>query len=1063
MKPIKLTICAIGPYATEMPPVYFEKFEDRGLFLISGDTGAGKTTIFDAISFALYGKASGFYRDTKGLRSEYAKDDVESFVEFTFSHQGNVYYIKRTPPYERNKKRGSGTVSIKETVVLKKNDDEPVEGLSEVNKRIIELLGIDENQFKQMVMIAQGEFFKLLNADTKERTEILRTIFMTEGYKDMEYILKDEKSDVYKKKMDTIAGISLHLNDIILNENNSFTEKFIEKKNEIYNTKIVLDSDEINNIIEKIIDADKEKLDVISKELRQDENELEKLNKALNVATMDNQAVLKYRDLRDAVEAFIFEKKKNDRLKHDIEMTKYARYNVKPTYDRWQEDIKNIESTEVLVKEEEEIRKDLYNRENVLKKIIDNNPNLSKEIKKMENEIDKIESEEDDYKNREIYTKEIEKLEAEEKTVLEKEETLKNKEKDLKEKINNLDKKIQLLPEVNEEKIKAEVYLEKLNALFNDIKTILESDFVLFEDKKKEKEENARIYIKIKSEYDVIRDKKISIQDELERSRAGILAKDLVDGKPCPVCGSTIHPSKAEFVGNDVTDNDLKLISEEEEKILSKKDNALKNAESANSAYVELEKVIRNKIYLCIKNENYKDEFKKINKDLDSFNLSDLKDIILDEKQKVSDYINNAKKECVLLKEKLEEYELSQRKLNDLKENEIIKITEELNEILKRKEEIRTEVVQKKAYLENLKKLEYDSYDDAIKEANVLKEKINILNDTIISSEEEYKILRDEKTKNDTLIETNTENLKRYYMSKPNTELFFMIESEKYGFTSTEEFLKYLNNDLDIEKSEEEVSEYETKLKVSKERLKDAKKDAENKKYIDVEILENDINEKKNIVNEIRKKKTEIEFSIKNNQEKFDKIKEKEKELEEYTKKDNVYTRLYKLISGQTGKEKITLEQFVQKSGFDKIIKAANKRLYPMSDGQYVLERKEDSFGKKSNTFLDLMVFDNYTGHKRPVKNLSGGESFKASLSLALGLSDTISSHMGGIQMDALFIDEGFGTLDKKSIESAMDILINLSGKDKLVGIISHREELLESIPDKIVVEKGRDGAYIKA
>ena len=185
-------------------------------------------------------------------------------------------------------------------------------------------------------------------------------------------------------------------------------------------------------------------------------------------------------------------------------------------------------------------------------------------------------------------------------------------------------------------------------------------------------------------------------------------------------------------------------------------------------------------------------------------------------------------------------------------------------------------------------------------------------------------------------------------------------------------------------------------------------------------------------------------------------------DLESARTEFSICSRLYNLVKGITGNGKITLEQYIQAAGFDGIIAAANRRLLPMSDGQYELYRQEDSLGKKSNTFLDLEVLDNYTGHRRPVGNLSGGESFKASLSLALGLSDTVSTNLGGVQMDALFVDEGFGTLDRKSIDSAMDILINLSGANKLVGVISHREELIENIPQQIKVEKKKDGSHIE-
>ncbi|MBQ1378171.1 MAG: hypothetical protein IIY77_09385 [Lachnospiraceae bacterium] len=167
------------------------------------------------------------------------------------------------------------------------------------------------------------------------------------------------------------------------------------------------------------------------------------------------------------------------------------------------------------------------------------------------------------------------------------------------------------------------------------------------------------------------------------------------------------------------------------------------------------------------------------------------------------------------------------------------------------------------------------------------------------------------------------------------------------------------------------------------------------------------------------------------------------------------------MVKGKTKTGRITLEQFVQAAGFDGIIRAANRRLLPMSDNQFEMYRQEDSLSRRSNTFLDLEVLDNYTGRRRPVGNLSGGESFKASLSLALGLSDTVSMNNGGVQMDALFVDEGFGTLDRKSIENAMDILNGLSSANKLVGVISHREELMENIPQQILVKKEKDGSHI--
>lgn len=218
MKPVKLIVSAFGPYADTMPEIEFDRFEDKGLFLISGDTGAGKTTLFDAISFALYGTSSGTYRDTKNLRSEYAKDGTESFVDFYFTHQGADYHIKRYPAYERKKQRGQGVVLEKEKAILYCGNNTPIEGIQQVNSAVKELLHIDDRQFKQIAMIAQGEFWSLLNAKTEQRTEILRTIFQTSGYKSIEYKLKDRLDRSYKERTGNEMSIIQYFCDVMADD-----------------------------------------------------------------------------------------------------------------------------------------------------------------------------------------------------------------------------------------------------------------------------------------------------------------------------------------------------------------------------------------------------------------------------------------------------------------------------------------------------------------------------------------------------------------------------------------------------------------------------------------------------------------------------------------------------------------------------------------------------------------------------------------------------------------------------------------------------------------------------
>ena len=283
----------------------------------------------------------------------------------------------------------------------------------------------------------------------------------------------------------------------------------------------------------------------------------------------------------------------------------------------------------------------------------------------------------------------------------------------------------------------------------------------------------------------------------------------------------------------------------------------------------------------------------------------------------------------------------------------------------------------------------------------------------------------------------------------------------KEQFESVDEMLKYVITEERLSDNEVQIHEYKQKVLTNEARLKEADRDAKGRKWIDADSLNELCRQQDTAVRELRDRQNIINNRLDNNKDKHNNILKKKSLYEKARQENNVCKRLYDLVKGQTGNGKITLEQYIQAAGFDRIIMAANRRLLPMSDGQFELYRQEESLGKKSNTFLDLEVLDNYTGHRRPVGNLSGGESFKASLSLALGLSDTVSSNLGGIQMDALFIDEGFGTLDKKSIDNAMDILMNLSGKNKLVGIISHREELKENIPQQIRITKTKDGSRI--
>ena len=298
MKPIKLIMSAFGPYADLAPEIDFTKYEEKGLFLISGDTGAGKTTIFDAICFALYGTTSGSYRDTKNLRSEYAKDSVETFVELTFSHQGKNYRIQRRPEYMRKKLRGEGFTKEDAKAILQCEDDTPIEGLSKVDEAVRELLHIDEKQFKQIAMIAQGEFWSLLNAPTKDRTKILRTIFQTEGYNSIEFKLKERMDAAFKEKDTREKSILQYFRDVTADPEDVLSTELEELQKRAGGSKSVWNIEELLGVMGKLIASDVDRTGEAEKKLKEAEEAYNKSLADVATAEKNNQMLDRLDDLR---------------------------------------------------------------------------------------------------------------------------------------------------------------------------------------------------------------------------------------------------------------------------------------------------------------------------------------------------------------------------------------------------------------------------------------------------------------------------------------------------------------------------------------------------------------------------------------------------------------------------------------------------------------------------------------------------------------------------------------------------------------------------------------------
>lgn len=1076
MKPIKLIISAFGPYAEPMPEIDFTQFEERGLFLISGDTGAGKTTLFDGICFALYGETSGSYRDTKNLRSDYAGPGVESYVDFYFSHQGKEYHVYRQPAYERPKQRGEGTVTQEEKACFYCEGEPPLEGVTVVKKAVQELLHIDVKQFKQIAMIAQGEFRELLNADTKVRTDILRTIFMTEGYQKIGYKLKDRRDRAYREKISIEQSMIQYFNGVTTGEDSNWAEELADLQEKAAASKSTWNLENILAMLARILEENKIELREKKKELKQETDRLDKTKKALAVAHTNNEFMRRLENLK--AEQKLLEDKKEEMkaltrlLKQQIAATR----EVKPAYDIW------IKEQEAL----ERAKKEIEDKEGELEEAKERLKQAGEELKQARNREDegeglkkksgRLKEDFEKYEQKELLEAALPALE-EEGQLLEKEQSdIVLSEQGLQEKLKRLeasikgrkDRPVELNAIQNEGKRLAELK-EKLETLAGEKIPDYQK---LTGDIAKEQE----AFLQKQTVYGEKETARAHAEMVLDSCRAGILAKGLQEGMKCPVCGSVHHPEPALLPGEAVTEEQFEQLREQEEQAKEEKETALLALERRKAAWnamtdslrVEILDVIGNEL-LCT--EAFHTEALHTEKSNTEFQSAEvyggmtLEKLIplveaacgqIRQRQKeAAKEEQKLKKECRLLQEE-------EQALSKARGPETEALAARKQDYSERKEKNQTAAAEKKTLLRGLAGLEYSSLEAAQRAQGQMEQEAKQILDRIANA----KTAQDRAEQEQQTLMALLADRRAAYEEKQREVQGRKAEFEKIrkskGFSSEEDFLKYAVKEAVIQENEKAKAAYDTRVEVHTQQLRQAKADAKGKTFVDEEQLKEEAALQEAMVKSLQMQTNKAAQRYENNQEIKKNILEQKNPLLTSGEEYKICSRLHDLVTGQlSGKAKITLEQYMQAAGFDSIIAAANRRLLPMSDNQFELFRQEDVTDKKSNTILNLEVLDHFTGRRRPVGNLSGGESFQASLSLALGLSDTVSSHLGGIQMDALFIDEGFGTLDRKTMESAMDILIHLSDSNKLVGIISHREELKENIPQQIKIEKTRTGSHI--
>lgn len=870
MKPLTLIMSAFGSYAGKTT-IDFSK-QEQGIFLITGDTGAGKTTIFDAITYALYNQTSGGERNGSMMRSQYAKDGTETYVEFTFSYGGEIYKVRRNPDYRmmRQLKNGkSKEQKVAGSVELTLPDGTVFpEKKTGTDAKILEIVGLTREQFTQTVMIAQGEFLKLLYTKSDERKQIFSKLFQTGAYWGIQERLRRRSAAM----------------DFRIEENERAMEQ--EQARIIYPEGV--ETEEEKPALEDVVEFAREKEKEFEKLLKEQQKELERISGEIKSA---EDTELLFGNLEKA-------RAKGQKLKEQ-----------EPEDNSRKEQIVAAKKAVKASGEEEKYNSKQQELEN-----------SRKEEKKLTQQIEGAGIK---YQQRETLLRDREK-------------TLHSEEEEVKRNIHRIEESLpdyEKLTIAAEKEREAKSHYAEAEMCYHKMLSRKMGQVELFirqEQEQKQAREQAREALEEKQRLAEAAaqqyDKKYKL---LLKGQAGILAEHLEEGTPCPVCGSTHHPKPAERSGNAVSEEDVERAKQEREQAVTAR-------------------------------EQMRQKFETVKLALSETNMQ--------------------------LQQERENFEKERRAQERLKQDIDVKQGQ-----LKQEQE-------KKKQLEKEEKQAQKAFEAAL---------------------------------------------------------------EKAGFADIAAYRAVKLSERSIEALEKKCREYGEQCQNNAGEMKSLEKAVAGKERVDITALKLCQKEAERRRKETERQRLAMHTAYETDHAVLENSRRYIEEAEKLKEQDAVVKSLYKTASGRlSGSAKIDFETYIQRQYFEQIIREANKRLLVMSNRQFMLKLKEESSaGKKSNEGLDLSVYSLVTDSERDVKTLSGGEAFLAALSMALGLSDIATRNAGALHMDMMFIDEGFGSLDVQARTHAIEVLNELAGNHRMIGIISHVTELKEQIDRKLVVTRSDKGS----
>ncbi|MCL1816316.1 MAG: AAA family ATPase [Clostridiales bacterium] len=1003
MKPLKLVMSAFGSYA-DVQEINFSKIGTNGLYLICGETGSGKTTIFDAISFALYGKASGTSRDNYGmLRSDFAEQKAKTYVELDFISGDKHYYIKRSI-----KKSG-------QEVVLMLPDGISMSGERITKLKILEIVGLDSEQFAQIVMIAQNDFLRFLQSGTEERLKILRHIFGTQTLKQFQEYLKTLVKRGSDKRALILHDFARYDVDIYQRE-----EQFIA-----WNAQIEADKTAVTNIDQQLGEYDKQK---------------QKL--AANLALAEELA-LKFTEFNKCQLEFSrhnLQSAEKQKQNECVAIGEIALHKVKPLADEAKKVAANHSTASIALLNAQKQETATATELAMANKALADLPPLAEAqeifavlIKEWETAQDKL--------------KRIKSLQANRLEIVSKQTEHNMKQKELAYTLAQLS----ALPPLAERQ-------SNLNKITADLQgseekqirlISLQGDFAVIAGTKGKLTKEQSEFEALNSDYIVAEEKHRALEEAFLRSQAGIIANNLVSGTPCPVCGSTLHPDPARLSGEDISEAKLKKANDVKNKAQAKREE-----KSTSCSALKVECSTLSKRF-----------------------MTDLKVLIPEATQQtaqgmLADY-------CRVNQETIKE--LKQKKNNE--EKYILEIKTSLDNYTGKRDELTPLTASLKSEIDTLIKLFLNDFslfvpeitwDSSAKEvielSTQMKKRSIELTEQKNISQQNVEILA-KNTENATKRQTNAaaafvsaqtlaaerdSHVQKLLLQRAETEEAFKNVLQENGFKNEEDYQAALFTEGELAVLRKQIMEYEKKGEQLKRDLSRLKSETVGKKPPDMIALRSQTEDINAAAHTLGLKRDEVNGRLNKTE---SALRELRQAAVDFEKVEKAYAAVKQLADTANGK--LDFETYAQMAYFERVLRAANLRLHVMSQNRYMLLRKTVNTDGRKRSGLELEVLDAYTGKTRAANSLSGGESFMASLSLALGLSDVVQQSAGGIRLDAMFIDEGFGTLDAQVLDLALRTLSDMAGTNRLIGIISHVSELGERIDKQIRVEKTMRGSKV--